>query len=268
MSDIHFGKIDEHIIPQLLLSISEISPDLVIISGDLTQRATVKEFIRAKAFLEELKKVGRKYFVIPGNHDIEPVFKPLSRIVRPYKNYKKYIADDIEPVYFDDEIAVASINTARARNVKNGGINVEQIKKIETWFALFPSSLTKILVMHHPIDLPIISQVRKLLPRAESVMKQFSEQSIDLYLSGHYHTSSAITTGERYILPEYSAVAVQAGTLSKRMRGEVPSFNVLKIEKQIIEVRSWQWNTIENTFASYGVSIFTCEIGKWRKKKM
>ncbi|MGI8470107.1 MAG: metallophosphoesterase, partial [Pyrinomonadaceae bacterium] len=67
ISDIHFGKIDYAVVKRLKEKICEINPNLVVVSGDLTQRARTEQFVEAKAFLDSLPK---PQIVVPGNHDI------------------------------------------------------------------------------------------------------------------------------------------------------------------------------------------------------
>ena len=263
ISDMHFGKIDETIVASLLVNIKNEKPDLIIISGDLTQRATESEFTYVQAFLLELKNLKLLYIVIPGNHDIEPLFKPLRRLANPYKNYKKFISHELEPVYFDNEIVVGSINTSRSKNIKDGKINIKQIERMETWFSLFPNNLIKILVTHHPIDLPLTHHAHKLVPHANVILHEFSKQKIDIYLSGHYHASSVITTSERNEIKNYSAIALQAGTLSLRERGEGRSFNILYIESLHIKIETFVWNSEEKKFISHITTQFQNIHGTW-----
>src|SRR5438046_1974527 len=129
ISDMHFGKIETESTSSLVVAFSAIHPDLVVISGDLTQRARPEQFESAKIFLGQLKKAGLLYLVIPGNHDIEPFWNPLRWINDAYENYKKYISEVIEPRYADGEIAIAGINTVRAMKLTNGSIAQDQIKK-------------------------------------------------------------------------------------------------------------------------------------------
>ena len=264
ISDLHFGKINNAITVPLISAFSSIKPDMVIISGDLTQRAKIKEFKGAKAFLDDIKNEGLKYLVIPGNHDIEPLFKPLKRIANPFDKYKKFISEDIEPVYFDNEVAIASINTARPSNLKGGGISVKQIKKVEMWFSLFSDSIIKIIVTHHPFDLPMLYHAKKLVPTAKKVIEQFSSQNIDLYLSGHYHRSSVITTSERFNIGENNAIAIQAGTLSVRERGEVQSFNVIKVDSSKIVIETYLCDQEAMIFKVSSIKSFEHAEGQWR----
>src|SRR6478672_294522 len=102
ISDIHFGRVDYAIVETLTANINEINPDIVVVSGDLTQRARSAQFIEARQFLDKLPK---PQIVVPGNHDI-PLHNVFARFLSPLEKYKKYITDDLEPFYADTEIAV------------------------------------------------------------------------------------------------------------------------------------------------------------------
>jgi 3',5'-cyclic AMP phosphodiesterase CpdA len=265
ISDLHFGRINKKMVEAILAAFTDIKPDLVIISGDLTQRARPAQFKSAVAFLDNLKSSGFPYFVIPGNHDIEPFISPLARIRDPYRNYRKYISEDIQSFYKDKEIAVASLNTARPENIKNGKVRPTEVEKVHTWFSSFPPEIIKIVVSHHPLDLPIVKHRRKLARGAHAGLELLSTQNVDLYLSGHLHRSSAVTTEERYNMFGYHAVALSAGTVSERQRGEVASFNVIDIHKPKISLETYLFDSKDGIFAKGMVHNFEMSQNLWKK---
>src|SRR6266540_2867345 len=114
LSDIHFGRINEEVIAPLIETVKKINPDLVAVSGDLTQRARSHQFREARAFLESLPT---PQIVVPGNHDV-PLHNVFARFMQPLRKYRRYITDDLRPFYYDDEIAVLGVNTARSLTMK------------------------------------------------------------------------------------------------------------------------------------------------------
>ena len=122
LSDIHFGAHDPRIVDAATAWLEERRPDLVVISGDLTQRARVEQFRAAAAWLNRLRGAGLKILVIPGNHDV-PLFDVVRRFARPLARYKRYISRDLCPFYEDDEVAILGLNTARSLTIKDGRIN-------------------------------------------------------------------------------------------------------------------------------------------------
>lgn len=260
LSDLHFGRTDPQLIEPLLASIEGIAPDLVVVSGDLTQRARRAEFEAARRFLERLPK---PQIVVPGNHDV-PLYRVWERFFAPLRKYRRHIAADLEPEYVDEEIAVVSINTARALTFKNGRVNEEQMAAIQSRLEPLPPSLTKVVVTHHPFDLPDSPQRDDLVGRARKAMAVFAECGVDLLLAGHFHESQSGDTAARHRLPGYSALVVQAGTAtSTRGRGESNSFNVLRVESTRIAVERQIWQPDSSAFAHAGTEHFRRDGDRW-----
>lgn len=220
---------------QLLSSIRDIAPDVVAVSGDLTQRARRTEFERARLFLDELPK---PQIVVPGNHDV-PLHNIYARFRGALDNYQRYISADLEPFYADDEIAILGLNTARSLTIKGGRVNHRQIARVEETLGKMPETVIKILVTHHPFDLPQGYEGKHLVGHARNAMSRFTRCGIDVLLAGHFHLSFCGRTAERYTLGGYSAIFVQAGTAcSDRGRGEPNSFNVIRTEPGRVSVET------------------------------
>src|SRR4030081_3897722 len=146
LSDIHFGAVNEAIIAPLIRTINGLKPDVVAVSGDLTQRARSHQFKEARAFLDSLPK---PQIVVPGNHDI-PLHNVFARLAQPLEKYRRYIMDELQPFYGDDEIAILGINTARSLTIKGGRINKAQVAWLRERFCAVAPNVIKILVTHHP----------------------------------------------------------------------------------------------------------------------
>ncbi|MFN3388038.1 MAG: metallophosphoesterase family protein, partial [Allosphingosinicella sp.] len=147
LSDVHFGKHDPAIVEALEAFLIARRPDLVVISGDFTQRARVEQYREACLWMERLEEAGLAILAVPGNHDV-PLYDVVRRFVRPLHRYKRFIDDDLCPWYEDDELAVLGINTARSLTIKDGRINREQMEIIRERFAAVTPRKTKILVTH------------------------------------------------------------------------------------------------------------------------
>jgi 3',5'-cyclic AMP phosphodiesterase CpdA len=238
LSDIHFGRVDLTTIGPLTEAIFRLSPHLVAVSGDLTQRARRREFAAARAFLDSLTF---PQLVVPGNHDV-PLYNVFTRFLSPLARYRRAITDNLSPVYRDDEMIVVGVNTARSWTWGEGRINEGQVDQLVTHLAAVPRDVVRIVVTHHPFDLPDGVKEERLLGRAEMAMKKLSAAGADLFLAGHLHISHIGHAGERYDIGNHSALVVQAGTLSIRSRGEEPSFNVLRIERPWISVERFAWS--------------------------
>ncbi len=245
VSDIHFGRIDPATVQPLRDAIARAMPDLVAVSGDLTQRARPQEFTAAKEFLESLPCYR---LVVPGNHDV-PLYDVVTRFTAPLARYRRTITDDLSPIYRDDEMIVVGVNTARSWTWGEGRINARQVDDVVAHLSGAPRDLIRIVVTHHPFDLPEGVREERLLGRATMAMAKLSTAGADLFLAGHLHVSHIGHTAERYQIAGHSALVVQAGTVSTRSRGEQPSFNVLRIQRPEISVARMVWDQSTGGFS-------------------
>ena len=259
LSDLHFGRIEPGTVSALLSALRAERPDVLVVSGDFTQRATNAEFREARAFLDQ---IAGPQILIPGNHDV-PLYDVFSRFMRPLTRYRRYIAEDLQPFYADEEIAIAGVNTARSLTFKGGRINRLQVAALAD--RLCPlSGPIKIVVTHHPFDLPDGYPDRDLLLRARMAMEKMAECGADVFLSGHLHVSHTGQTARRYRIHNHSALVVQAGTAtSSRGRGESNSFNILRVGQSAITVERWTFEPGPGSFVPVQKLHFTRTPGGW-----
>ena len=261
LSDLHFGSIRHHLIEPMLEAVEQVQPTLIAVSGDLTQRARSAQFRAARAFLDRL---SARSIVVPGNHDV-PLFNLVARF-RGLAKYRRYVQPDLEPVYKDGEIVVIGINTARALAWKGGRINRRQADRTVSLLTDHHATLTKIVVTHHPFDLPETYHRRALVGRARMAIAQLNKCGIDLYLAGHYHIGSAAPTAFQVPVNGYSSVIVQAGTaLSDRTRGEPNSFNVIRIDSTEMCVERHDWNVVSGAFLQAETSRYQRTANGWSR---
>ncbi len=260
LSDLHFGRVDEQLIGPLISTVTRINPDLVAVSGDLTQRARSQQFRDARAFLDALPQ---PQIVVPGNHDV-PLHNVFTRFVRPLGKYKRHITDDLQPVYLDDEIVVVGVNTARSLTIKGGRINKDQVTDIRQKLCGLSDELVKTVVTHHPFDLPQGYDDRDLVGRSQMAMTGLADCGADLFLAGHLHVSHTGHTAKRYNIHGHSALVVQAGTASStRGRGEANSFNVIRINRPNITVERLMWQPAGSAFVISGEENFRHTSDGW-----
>ena len=244
LSDLHFGRIDPLLPGALVESVEAVRPDLVAVSGDLTQRARPKEFEQARAFLDALPS---PQIVVPGNHDV-PLYNAYLRFFGGLRRFRRYICEDLEPTYADEEMAIIGLNSARSLAFKGGRINPRQVEQAREWLCSFPPRVVKIIVIHHPFDLPP-GHGGRVVGRAQMAMRRLADCGADLFLSGHLHLGYTGHTSIRYQIQGLSALIVQAGTAtSTRGRGEANSFNVIRMEPPEIEVERMSWDLLRKRF--------------------
>jgi 3',5'-cyclic AMP phosphodiesterase CpdA len=260
LSDIHFGRVDPLVISPLIETIGKTKPDLVAVSGDLTQRARSHQFQEARTFLDALPK---PQIVVPGNHDV-PLYNVVARFLQPLTKYQRYITNDLRPFYYDDEIAVLGVNTARSLTIKGGRINEEQISWMRERLCPLDDKIVKIVVTHHPFDLPEGHDERSLVGRARMAMEALASCGADLFLAGHLHLSHTTHSAMRYKIKGHSALVVQAGTAaSTRGRGEANSFNVIRIDFPQISVERLEWQLDDSGFKLAMTEHFTHTPDGW-----
>ena len=241
ISDLHFGRTDATVLEGLKRAIVKAQPDIVVVSGDLTQRAKPHEFAAAKKFLRALP---RPQIVVPGNHDV-PLYNVLARWLTPLTRFRRYVSKDLAPFYADSEVAVLGVNTARAFTFKNGRINRGQVTLACAAFTRVSDSVVRIVVTHHPFALPENGSRKAILGRAKMAMEAFADCKVDAVLSGHLHVSQAVTSDALYA-HGHAALLIQAGTASSsRRRDEPNAFNLLRIAPGLIELERHGWSAAD-----------------------
>src|SRR4051812_48296484 len=261
LSDLHFGRVDEALLDPLVEAIRAARPDLLVVSGDLTQRARASQFQAAAAFPSRLPG---PQIVVPGNHDV-PLYNVFDRFFRPLANFRRYVEADLSPTHIDDEMAVLGINTARSLVIKNGRINDAQVASLQRILAPLDAGMVKVIVTHHPFDTGPKADKDDLVGRAAMAMRSFACCGVDVLLSGHFHVSHSDDSGKRYALAGYEALAVSAGTAtSTRGRGESNSFNVLRLSKDRVEVERHEWRPEARRFAPATTELFQRQDRGWQ----
>ena len=242
LSDLHFGALDESILAPLRASLVQLAPDVLVVSGDLTQRARANQFRAARAWLDTLPK---PQVVVPGNHDV-PLYNVFARFLTPLRNYRRIVSADLEPAFIDGEIAVIGVNTARSATFKGGRINEEQVARVRAKICALPDEMVKVVVTHHPFDVPEASREGdQIVGRARMALEGLADCGADLFLSGHLHEGHVGHTADRYRIAGLSALVVQAGTAtSSRTRESPNSFNLLRLEERHIEIVQYTWDGI------------------------
>jgi 3',5'-cyclic AMP phosphodiesterase CpdA len=260
LSDMHFGRVDARLVPPLVRTIHGLSPDLLAVSGDLTQRARRSQFVEARDFLRQLPF---QQIVVPGNHDV-PLFNLAARFLHPLDRYCRYITRDLAPVFQDDELIVVGLNSARSLPFHGGGrLNEPQVTRAAARLKAAPPDAVRIVITHHPFDLPAGHGGKDLIGRSAMAMARLAAVGADLFLAGHLHVSHVGGTAERYQIAGHSALVVQAGTLSTRGRGEANSFNVLRLARPDISIDRYTWDGERKDFRVSWTSRFRHTPAGW-----
>lgn len=260
-SDLHFPRVDARMIAALTTCINDLAPDLVVVSGDLTQRARRSQFLQAAAFLKSLTP---RVLVVPGNHDV-PMFNIPARMLSPFAGYRQHIAEDLEPVFEDSEMVVVGLNSVRTVLFSDEGrLNVAQAERGADRLRQATPDVVKIIVTHHPFDVPHGAREDKMIGRSRMAMERLAAAGADIFLAGHLHVSHVGGTAARYQIAGHSALLVQAGTMSNRERGESNSFNVLRLsDRTSVSIDRLAWDQSTCTFTVRWTGTFRLTSGAW-----
>lgn len=264
LSDLHFGAHDPKLVDAVEARVDEEKPDLVVISGDFTQRARTDQFKEACRFLERLRNAGHEVLGVPGNHDV-PLYDVLRRFLSPLTRYKRFIDDEICPYQELDGAAVLGINTARSLTFSDGRISHEQMEFIRNTFER-ARDVPRILVTHHPLfALQVGGEVANAVGRSELALDAIADAGVDVLLAGHNHRAS--THSARDLATRSGpALVIQAGTAtSTRLRDEEQSFNRIDISGQRVTLTIQSWNG--QGFESGDEQTYAREGDHWRLAK-
>lgn len=262
LSDLHFGAHDDRLVEAVEESVDRLKPDLVVISGDFTQRARTEQFEEACRFLERLRESGHEVLGVPGNHDV-PLYDVLRRFLSPLTRYRRFIDETLCPFMEFKGIAVLGINTARSLTFKDGRISKEQVEFIRETFARTGPDATRVLVTHHPLfAVPVGDEVERAVGRHELALDAIEEAGVDLLLAGHAHHASSHDVSA-LVTRSGGTLVIQAGTAtSTRVREQEQSFNVIDIDSGRVTVAVNAWTG--EAFEAADAQPYEYQDGKWR----
>lgn len=252
ISDVHFGPPHLPRVSQGVLEhIEQNRPDLVVLSGDLTQRARPEQFKEARAFVDSIPV---PVVVVPGNHDV-PLWRVWQRIFNPYGYYKKYFSEEMEPVYRDDELLVVGVNTAFGWTIKDGRITMRRLLELADLFERTPETVFKVVVAHHHLIPPPNFGTQRVLGNAFEAIDIFSSTGVDLILSGHLHQAYIGNSEEFYPKGRPPVVILHSGTTtSNRGRGgerERNTCNWIRVDHDSMIVSHLRWHRELDRFAEH-----------------
>jgi 3',5'-cyclic AMP phosphodiesterase CpdA len=262
LSDLHFGAHDERLVEAVEKCVDALDPDLVVISGDFTQRARTEQFREACHFLERLQHAGHEVLGVPGNHDV-PLYDVLRRFLSPLARYRRFIDDSLCPFVELPGIAILGINTARSLTFKDGRINRDQVEFIRDTFSRTPSDSFRVLVTHHPLfALPVGDEITPAIGRQELALDAVQEAGVDMLLAGHNHHASSHSASD-LVTRVGGALVVQAGTAtSTRVRDQEQSFNTIDVTDAAVTITVNAWKN--GAFAALDALRYAWNEGRWR----
>jgi 3',5'-cyclic AMP phosphodiesterase CpdA len=213
-------------------------PDVVVVAGDLTQRAKAREFRLAAELMGRLPDVPT--VVTPGNHDV-PLYRVWERAFVPYRNWRRHVAAELDTVTrIEGGMFVALNSSAPRRAIVGGRIDSWQLDLARESFATTAPGDVRGLVIHHHFSPTPDGTGGRPLPGAADLLRAFEAMRVDIVLGGHVHrtlvrTSRDLVSGSTGGIP----LVACGTTTSRRGRGPehgINSLNVVRVGSREVEV--------------------------------
>ena len=252
ISDPHFGTEQPEVMQALERLARALSPALVVLSGDITQRATAAQFAAARAFVDRLEAPA--VLAIPGNHDI-PLFQLAARVFAPYGRYSRAFGDDLEPVFESPRWLVVAVNTTRWYRHEDGAVSPAQVERVAARLAAATPAQVRVVVTHQPVMVTRTRDMGNRLHGREAAVARWCGAGADLILGGHIHLPFVRPLHDAFSGCPRTAWAVQAGTaVSSRVRAGHPnSVNVVRREPtdgaRACRIERWDYTRAGKAFS-------------------
>lgn len=246
VSDLHFGPPYHPEVGDALLRFAHrLDPDVVVASGDFTQRARREQFVAAREYLDRLPAVP--LVVTPGNHDV-PLYRVGERLLSPYDHYREHISQELDSVVEVPGAVIVSLNSTAPRTaITNGRVHRWQLELAREAFRDTPPETFRIVVAHHHFAPPPDFEGGDVMPKAKRALDVFTDLRVDAILGGHLHRAYVGNSLDVYAGAdrEHGIVIVQSGTSTSR-RGrarerEKNSFNVLRLDGKVVRVTHYMY---------------------------
>jgi len=265
LSDLHFGRLDERVAEALLDELHQREPDIIVVSGDFTQRARRREYRAARDFVALFPSPP---LMVPGNHDL-PAFNLFERFFRPTARFRHWLESEPWPWMEHEDVRLLGVNSARPAgwylDWSRGRISGNQVTEIERRFAERKADGTLgILVSHHPFLFPPEQDTRHLVKGPEDILSRLAACGVDLILAGHFHRAWSDLVATRH--PEIpSLIVAQASTsTSTRLKEEPNAYNWIEIDLPGLDITSREWR--EDRFVESASKAYRREASGWSRE--
>ncbi len=274
VSDLHFGGV---FLPDRAVGIhrvaEELSPDIVVIAGDFTQRARNKQFSAARAFIDRFEA---PIVVTPGNHDL-PVYRLIERTLTPYRKYRDSIQEVLDQVHTFDGLTLVALNSTRPRRVTTGSLSDRQLDFAAAAFEQAPVDHLRIVVTHHHVAYPPAFRAPKALIGGERVVSRLEQMGVRLLIAGHLHSTligDSIQLMPRLVpgVARRSGLVISQSGTATSTRGRGPergknSFNYISIRPEETIVTHYGWNESSQAFEPVADHAFPSGAGAYGDRR-
>lgn len=262
LGDPHFGGVaDLAHIEGVEALVPDLEPRVIVVTGDVSQRARHGEFQAARGFMRELERTAPVY-VLPGNHDVQWWWRPFIPFGSgaKYAKYRAYCGPALTPTMVFPEAIIAGVLTAhgvawgsltpRLRDIAvKGHLPRREARRVKALFDGAPAAQARVLVVHHNVLRGDLSE-RMGLARWRQAQRRIVASGAEVVLCGHDHQEKTELLGGQVVVS-------CAGTLSTRSRGERPAvFHRVVIEDEAIHVELYRWEAEHRAFRRSDVHAF------------
>lgn len=210
VSDVHFGPPHRLDASGAVLDLATaLGPDLVVVSGDLTQRAKPEQFRQAREWLD---RFAVPTIAVPGNHDV-PMYRVAERLFAPFGAWRRHFGGPLEPTHRGERVWAFGFNSAQAFTVKEGRVRLARLAAVEAEVAAAPEGVPRLAVVHHQLVPPPRFGEQRVAANAGCALETFARLDIELVLSGHEHRGW-VARSEDYWPRAPGVVLVHSGTSS------------------------------------------------------
>ena len=218
ISDFHCGSIyyRPELAEAMIEEVNALSPDIVAVTGDLTDMGLHDDYLKARALLDGIE--CERMLVVPGNHDarnvgevhFESLFGPRS---------SEIVLEGVHLLGIDSS----------EPDLDSGRVGRDRYRWIEERLAE-PSEFKILAIHHHLVPVPGTGRERNVVADAGDLLRVLTENGVDLVLCGHKHVPNVWRLEDLFI--------VNAGTAcSVRLRGrEQPCYNVLEVFEDRVRI--------------------------------
>lgn len=235
LSDLHFGKsISPHKLLALTSDLVEQKPEVVVVTGDITDSGNVKQFVQAKDFLSS---IGCLFLSVPGNREVS-LFAPWELIVPSLamRRFRRFFgqSDKVFHKFEQDRTVLLGLNSVSQFPSWPGSISRES----RYWFrenAEHFLTYFKVLFLHHPL-LPVLrasSFWAHQLSDASAILTICAQFKVQLVLQGHKHRSSVVELR----IPETHASLIVSSAGSPLLDSWDSAYHLIEINLDTIEIQ-------------------------------
>jgi 3',5'-cyclic AMP phosphodiesterase CpdA len=244
LSDLHLGsRGDEVGGPGLEELIERTGPELIVVSGDLSNRGRRGQIEQAT---ELLRSLGPEVIAVPGNHDLPYSFP--GRFNHPWREFERQW-QTTEPVYRSERLLALGLNSARSARQQSGKLRSGSLERTVRLLKEAPPEVFRLVFLHHHITCAPWRARKRPLSSRRHVLRRLAEAGVDLIASGHIHQGSVAAQQEFEIgagrRPLVVATAPGFGRPRPRRRGEAHGLQLYGFEQDAITVETYVWSTGE-----------------------